>query len=487
MTKVNIRFNAAICKIEGLNSDIVEAIKSRLRVDITEERYQDYRNKTRLPITKEGTNYYLVEEFDKHIQIPTGLLLRLVNYLKTLRIEYTLHKQIQPARLDRQSYISLREEQQLAIDKFLTNKRGIIKAPTSWGKSRCIAELCRQFNEQTNILILVPTVLLLYQMQEDIANYIGVSKDEIGLVGDGNYITELVTVAIPDTLASRLQNLDSEVVSYLQSVNVVIFDEAHTSLTPTTFTIADSLVNTEYRFGLSATPILDNFSEGLIGTKLNEFAIKDSMQRGDIMTPHIIFHTVKDKVDLTPKLTNFKFEKFEPKEMKIYNLLYDKVICENHHRNSLAADLVEKDLSEGRIVLVLVKKVATSGGVVNHAEIIQKELAARDIFFDILHGKSKNKEQVKEDLANEKIKGLIASVGILSEGVSINSISSLILLSAGSNDKDFVQRAGRALRKGSLQPKIHDFIDCQSVFINQSKSRLNCAREEYGAENVKVL
>jgi superfamily II DNA or RNA helicase len=487
MNKVNIRFNAAICKIEGLNSDIVEAIKYRLKVEITEERYQDYKNKTRLPITKEGANYYLVEEFDKYIQIPTGLLLKLVNYLKTIKVEYTLHKQILIASLNRKPYVSLREEQQLAINKFLTNKRGIIKAPTSWGKSILIAELCRQFDNSTKILILVPTVLLLYQMQQDIANYISMVKENIGLIGDGNFSINQITVAIPDTLAIRLQNLDSEVVSYLQSVNVVTFDEAHTMLTPTVFTIGDYLTNTEYRFGLSATPILDNFSEGLIGSKLHEFAIKDSMKRGDIMTPKIVFHTVKEEVELSTKLVNFKFEKFEPKEMKIYNTLYDKVICQNSYRNSLAATQVEQDLSEGRIVLVLVKKVATSGGVVNHAEIIQKELAAKGIYFDILHGKSKNKEQFKEDLANEKIKGLIASVGILSEGVSINSISSLILLSAGSKDKDFVQRAGRALRLGKLQPKIHDFMDCQSVFINQSKARLACAIEEYGSENVKVL
>lgn len=488
MTKVNIRFNAAICKIEGLNSDIVEAIKSRLRVELTEERYQDYKNKTRLPITKEGANYYLVEEFDKHIQIPTGLLTKVYPYLKNqVKVDPALHKQIQPAGLSRQPFVSLREEQQLAVNTFLNKKRGIIKAPTSWGKSRLIAELCRQFDNPTKILILVPTVLLLYQMQQDIADYINISKEDIGLIGDGNYITKQITIAIPDTLAIRLQNLDCEVVSYLQSVNVVILDEQHTHLTPTVFTIADYLTNTEYRFGLSATPIIDNFSEGLIGSKLHEFAIKDSMKRGDIMTPKIIFHNVKDKVNLTPKLANFKFEQFTPKEMKIYNTLYDKVICTSHYRNSLAAEIVEQDLAEGRIVLVLVKKVATSGGVVNHAEIIQTELAAKGIYFDILHGKSKNKEQIKEDLANEKIRGLIASVGILSEGVSINSISSLVLLSAGSKDKDFVQRAGRALRKGNIQPKIHDFIDCQCCFINQSKARLACAIEEYGKENVTVI
>jgi superfamily II DNA or RNA helicase len=204
--------------------------------------------------------------------------------------------------------------------------------------------------------------------------------------------------------------------------------KAHTSLTPTTFTVADYLTNTEYRFGLSATPIIDNLSEALIGTKLHEFAIKDSMQRGDIMTPQIIFHTIKSQVNLTPKLANFKFEQFELKEMKIYNNLYDKVICLNSDRNKLAADIVEQDLNDGRIVLILVKKVGTSGGVVSHAELIQAELITRGIHLGILHGKSKNQEQIKADLANETIKGLIASVGILSEGVSINSISSLVFI-----------------------------------------------------------
>lgn len=488
MTKVNIRFNAAICKIEGLNSDIVEAIKSRFKVELTEEKYQNYKTKTRLPLTKEGANYYLVEEFDKHIQIPTGLLLKLVSYLKTIKVEYNLHKQIQHAQLERKSYISLRQEQELAVEIFISKKRGIIKAPTSWGKSRTIAELCRQFCNQIKILILVPTVFLLYQMQQDIADYIGIVKEDIGLIGDGNYITKnLITVAIPDTLASKIENLDSEVLSYLHSINIVIFDEAHTTLTPTVFAINDYLINTEYRFGLSATPTLDNFSEALIGVKLHEFSVKDSMKSNAIETPEIIFHKVTEKVDIPPKLANFKFEQFTPREMKIYNNLYDKVICFNSYRNQLAASIVQQELEEDKIILVLVKKVATSGGIVNHAKIMQTYLAALGINFEIVHGKSKNKQKLLDKLANEEIKGLIASVGILSEGVSINSISSLVNLSAGSNEKDFIQRAGRALRKGRLQPRIHDFVDCQYPFSNQSKTRLEIAKKEYGLENVIVL
>lgn len=489
MNKVNIRFNAAICKIEGLNSDIIEAIKYRLKVDITEERYQDYKNKIRLPITKEGANYYLVEEFDKHIQIPTGLLLKLVNYLKTIKVDYILYKQIPIAGLEKKPYISLREEQQLAINKFLTNKRGIIKAPTSWGKSRTIAELCRQFDNSTKILVLVPTVLLLYQMQEDIANYIGMAKEDIGLVGDDNYITRnLITIAIPDTLAIRLQHLDSEVVSYLQSVNVVIFDEVDTHQNATSLLIGNYLINTEYRIGLSATPIFDNISEGFVGSKLHEFTTKNNMDKGDIETPEVIFHNVDKTIELPPKLANFKFTDVKsPKELKLYNQLYDKYICLNPYRNSLAINYVEQDLEEDRIILILVNKVGTSGGKVNHAKIIQDLLICKNINFEIIHGKTPNNKYMLEKLANKEIPGLIASTGVLSYGVSINSITSMVDLSAGSSARSFVQKKGRALRKGNKPPRIHDFMDCIYPFNNQSKARLACAIEEYGSENVKVL
>lgn len=310
MGKVNIRFNAAICKIESLNSDIVEAIKSRLRVELTEERYQDYKTKTRLPLTKEGNNYYLVEEFDKHIQIPTGLLTKILNYLNTVKIEYTLYKQIQPTSLDRKPYSStLKEDQIQCVDKYIKHKRGILKAYTRFGKTFCIANFVNQFADSANRLIVVPGKDPMYQMRKDISKVLGLPEKSIGLIGDGNFNLQPITVAIPDILASRLHNLDNLAVSYLQSVKVVAFDEIHDHNNPTSIVLSDYLTEAEYKVGCSATPYTAPFLilEGITGEVLLEFSEQDGITNKVIDAPTITFHKLNKEVELTPKLANFKF------------------------------------------------------------------------------------------------------------------------------------------------------------------------------------
>lgn len=491
MGLIKIQFNAVKTKIIGLTEELITEIKIKLKVDITSERFNDIKNKSIYPISLEENNYYLIEVYKTYIEIPTGLLVKITKYLKSLDLKYSIEKNIVKTILSGNTYNSiLREEQIQVINECIKSKRGIIKAPTSFGKSYCLSEILNQFSANTNRLVLVPTVSLLYQMQKDIAGYLNIEKDSIGLVGDGHYNTLPITIAIPDTLALKVQEGNIDVINYLNSIQVVALDECHTNSTPSTLSIMDNLINTEYRLGLSATPDIDNFIilEGLIGPKLLGFTEKDMMKKNIILCPEITFHQVNGRIPLSYNMASFKFEKFEGKEMYIYNKLYDTLICSNPYRNNLAADLVEQRLKEDRIVLILVKKVGTSGEGISHANIFREILLDRGIDLQILHGKSNNRDSVLEDLENKRIPGLIASTGILSEGVSIKSISSLILLSAGVVKKDFIQRVGRTLRKqeGKLRPTVDDFIDCQSVFANQSKTRLNCAINIYGKENVKI-
>lgn len=502
MNKVNIRFNAAICKIEGLNSDIVEAIKYRLKVDITEERYQDYKNKTRLPITKEGANYYLVEEFDKHIQIPTGLLAKVYPYLKDqVKVNINLHKQIEITKLDRKPYnATLREDQKQCVDKYLKHKRGILKAYTRFGKTFCIANFVNQFADSVNRLIVVPGKDAMYQMKKDISKVLGLPEDFIGLIGDGHFNPQPITVAIPDTLASRLQNLDNLAVFYLQSVKVVCFDEIHDHNNPTSVVLSDYLTEAEYKVGCSATPYTAPFLilEAITGEVLLEFSEQEGINNQVIDAPSITFHKLKQEVDLPPKLANFKFSGiWTPKEMYIYNQLKTRVICLNPYRNKLGIESILKRLSQGRIVLTLVDRVGTSGGV-NHAQIIRDLLLKEGVDFPIVNGKTKDREYYYQQLENKTLKGIIGSAGILTQAITIKAISSLVLLCGGSEKKalwnskevkSLVQRIGRVLTKdeGKLVPTIDDILDCQHVFASQAESRLKAAITIYGKDNVKVL
>lgn len=499
---IKIKFNPIKTRIEGLSIDVIETLKSRLICYsfLNQEKYKDIKSKSKLILVEESNEednlvYTLLEEFKSHIEFPTGLIVKVIKYLKTVGLTYTLEKIIESAPLDIKKYPNiLRDHQVQIIDKCIKSKRGTVKSPTASGKSWIIAEFINQFQSSVYKLILVPTVTLLYQMQKDISEYLNIPLEDIGLIGDDNNNSQYITVAIPDTLTNRVRDWNQETINYLHKVQVLIVDEYHTCLTPTMFSIVDELINTEYRIGLSATPPKDGviLMEAILGPEIISFSEKDMMDKEIILSPTIYFNKVEDRIPLDAKLSNFKFEsgEFGPKEMVIYNKLYDKVIVDNIYRNELATNIVEKRIEEGHTVLILVKKVGTSKKGISHAQIFKDLLLERKgIDLHIIHGKSTDRPEALEDLENGVIKGLIASVGILSEGVSIKSISSLILLAGGKTEKDFIQRVGRVLRKkdGKLAPTVDDFLDCQSVFINQSKSRLDYAIEIYGKDNVHII
>lgn len=501
MSKVNIRFNAAICKVEGLNKDIVEAIKYRLKVDLTEERYQDYKNKTKLPLTKESGNYYLLEEFDKHIQVPTGLLLKVIKYLKAIKVEFTLHKQIEATLLDPKPYSStLRQDQTECVDKYLKHKRGILKAYTRFGKTYCLANFINQFADTVNRLIIVPGVSPMYQMRGDLSKVLNIPLESIGLIGDSKFDIQPITVAIPDTLSSRLLNLDSKVSSYLQSVKVACFDEIHDHNNPTSVILSDYLTEAEYKVGCSATPYTAPFKilEATVGEILLEFKEQDGIDNKVIDAPEIIFNKFNHTVNLNARLANFKFDSgsFGGKEASIFNQLKNQVICLNTPRNELGVNLILKRLNQGRTVLVLVDRVGTTGGV-NHAQIIKDMLLAKGIDLPIVDGNTKDRQQYYDLLESKELKGIIGSAGILTQALTIKAISSLVLLCAGSEKKalydskqvkSIVQRIGRTLTKeeGKLRPTIDDIYDCQHVFASQAESRYKAAINAYGKENVTI-
>lgn len=502
MSNIKIKFNGSICKIEGLSEDVIEAIKYRFRLDLSSERYQDFVNKTKLPLTQEGESIYLVEHLGKTIHIPTGLLMKLTAYLKLLKYDYQIEKKIVPTALDYKSHIAcLREDQLECVSKALKFKRGIIKAYTRFGKSLVTGDFLNQFSNETFRLIIVPKVDLLYQMRKDIAKWIGLNEDDLGLIGDSNFNLKPITIAIPDTLAIKIADLDSETINYLNKVQVVVMDEIHRLNNPTTSLVSDYLVNTEYRIGLSATPYVDNFLilEGMLGNVIVEKTEKDGMTNGVIDNPTLYFHKLESTVKLTNSLSNFKFNSgsFGPKEMKIYNTLYDQLICLNSGRNNLGIEIVLQRLKEGRTVVILVKKVGNTGGV-KHSEIIRNLLLEKEIDFPIVSGVTKNRSSYFEKLDSGELKGIIASTGILTDGVTLRSVSSLVMMCAGSEKKayentkqvkDFVQRVGRTLTKdeGKLKPVIDDFMDNQSIFVSQSESRIKAAISTYGKENVIIL
>jgi superfamily II DNA or RNA helicase len=446
---------------------------------------------TIIDINEEDAYVSFITRGEKGLLVPTGLLYSVIKLLRrripsAVFIFKNSNQNIYPNSSELNPL--LRENQTKAIRCLLKYKRGMVEAPTGSGKSWIIGEIIKLFINEI-CLVIVPTISLMYQMQKDLKDYLGI---ETGLLGDNKHEIKPITVAIIDTLYSKIRNNNSEVIKYLSKVSISLWDEVHKYSNSRGIIVSSFILQDVYRLGLSATLIVENplLLESIVGRLHLKIPITDSIKKKEIMQPHIIFHDY-DKLNpaLNSAIINFKFTDIKiPKQRKIYAVLYNTYIVTNRNRNGKAAEIVYKHIKsnkENEPVLILVSRVGTSGGI-SHAEIFRDLLIELyGIELEILHGNHpvKKRKECYQSLEDKTIPGLIASDKILSEGVNVKSLTKLIILSGGKSKKNFLQRVGRILRikEGKIQPIIHDFCDKESIFLNQTLNRIDHARENYPA------
>jgi len=388
----------------------------------------------------------------------------------------------------------LRPHQKQIVTSCLQFKRGIVKSPTSSGKSFCIGELVKIFTQDhLKVLITVPTINLLYQMTHDINDYFSLSHSpliNIGIVGDGHYIFNDVTVGIPNSLSNL-----SKSKSYLNSVDVLLTDECHLTCNPTFQSLIEHLTNRRISLAFSATPDIVGphslFLEAFFGSRICTISELDLIQQNIIMQPKFYFYTSPKgflPTSLQKNAANISTLS-DSHRYKILPLVYNNLIINNSGRNHIIVTkaIEEVNKKQGPIIII-VNKVKGDG---NHADIISSLLSQHGLNFPIISGylSKKKRELIIQDLKDSKINGVIAGPKVLTAGINIPSLSSIILAAAGKSSNDFIQRVGRLLRKkdGKQFPTVIDFIDTQFWFKNQSQNRIQIATTIYGKENINLL
>lgn len=481
---INISFDAHLATAENLPKDLWEMLKFNLLVELEEDKQECWKN-LKFPFSPVVNDQYTL--INSSNQFPTGLLPVVIYKIREAGHQVSLTKNVKSAgKSNLPLNPVLRPAQIEFVESALKKKRGTLQAPTSFGKSFCIAELCRQFTG--NVIVLVHRQGLMRQMQKEIAAYLEVDLDEIGILGDQKCSLKRVTIAIDDSVVSRHKSMDVAVCRYLSSVEVLIVDEVHRFINPTFAKISAALSSVEYKLGISATVFTKNKNllEGLFGPRIFTAEVQDTIDSGAICDPVIEFYPAP-KAYVPKKLIDADLSNLPVNQRyAICNKLYDYLIVNNKGRNQLAADIAYEFIQkkEGPL-LVIVTKVGTSGkgATVSHAEIFKQMMEEKGVTLPIIHGKTPKQqfEDTLSQLEDYEIPGAIASSGIFTDALSVKSISGLILLTAGKGGeegRDLVQRIGRALRKkeGKGRPIIWDFMDPVGYFANQSKARLNIAQ-----------
>ena len=190
--------------------------------------------------------YYRITP-DGDLVVPRGALLQVYRLCQAYNVNVSWDRQthVGPA-VTFEKHVSLSVAQDHAVQNVLGQRMATLVAPAGGGKTRMAMAVIEA--RQQPALILVHTRELQAQASRTAQDVLGLSADEIGLIGDGNYsIGPRLTIALVQTLANGVPD------ELRFHVGLVILDEAHHA-PAATFAGVISQFPARYLLALTATP-----------------------------------------------------------------------------------------------------------------------------------------------------------------------------------------------------------------------------------------
>lgn len=253
---------------------------------------------------------------------------------------------------------------------------------------------------------------------------------------------------------------------FLDSVTVMIVDEAHHSKSDTWYLNLMTCENALYRVALTGS--IDKKDEmlwmrlqALFGDVIVRTTNSYLIEQG---------HSAKPTINMIPIAQPTDIE-----DVKEYREAYDKGITNNSFRNKVIAKLAERWYNNDKGVLIIVN-------FIQHGENISELLDDLGVDHYFLHGEidSNTRKEKLNDMRSGKLKVMIAT-SLIDEGVDISGINALILGASGKSLRQTLQRIGRALRKkkDDNTTQIFDFNDMTHRFLlGHAGERLKIYDEE---------
>lgn len=347
-----------------------------------------------------------------------------------------------------------------ACQKMVEAKQGIVKIATNGGKTSLSAAVVQYLGLKT--LFVVSSRELLYQAQKVFMQALGLTENEIGVVGDGCWAPgSFVTIGMLPTLEARLSTPECR--DLLKETEVLFFDECHHCGSESWYSVA-TLCPAYYRYGLSGTPLdrTDGANLRLIaatGEVIVNIENKFLVERGISARAHIIWDKITEPV---------------LKKGIRYPTAYKQGVVENPQLLKRVIDWTETFREANLGVLILCEEIA-------HGKLIDEALWTDSEVFvphQFIYGDedSEVRKQALESFSNGTLPVLIAST-ILDEGVDVPTIDALILAGSRKSRIRTMQRLGRGLRGKKLI--VVEFANfCNKYLLQHSYERLQDYKSE---------
>ena len=409
-----------------------------------------------------------------------------------------------------------------ALDKANT---GIGKLPTGFGKTSFVS-VALIAQKGVRAMFIANQRVLINDAKDDFESAFGHCIEGVGVIGDGEYNPQDITVASiqgiiaalqPPTpmefqqiqgelslaeyklsreenkanksnvtrLTNRLKNMEKQVARakdirlFLTTVEMVIIDEGQvlgTKMWDKFFAACPA----PYRYTLTAT---DTRTDGgrieliaATGPRRYESSASEQIEKGrlaDFKATYLRFdHGVEKDVLKAMRLD--------------YHLAYDEFIVKNDKRNSLLCDWVIKWQREGFSILALVTRK-------EHGEIIQQMLIDKGLTAEQFHyvdGDTSKKE--RQRMINEFREGevpILIGTSIFDVGFNAKNASKMVRFNAGGSEVTETQRAGRTVRKRD-DDSIGEMVDVLDMncpyFQSQGEKRRKLIAKEFGEQRVTI-
>lgn len=251
----------------------------------------------------------------------------------------------------------------------------------------------------------------------------------------------------------------NEAKEFLESVAVMIVDEAHHTSSDTWYNTLRYCVNARYRVALTGSidksnKILWQRMQALFGKVTSRTSNQELIDLGHSAKPTITMVPIRAPRDI--------------QHLSIYMEVYRAGIVENEYRNKIIAGVTAKKFQEGKGVLIIVNYT-------EHGDILSDMLRELKVDHFFMHGELPvaDREAQFNKMRNGELKVMI-STSLIDEGVDISGIDVLILGAGGKSLRQVLQRIGRALRKkkGENVATIFDFVDYTNpMLLKHSKER----------------
>lgn len=350
--------------------------------------------------------------------------------------------------------VGKRDYQADVLEKALLHSRGIIKMATGLGKTLTAAAIMKSIGG--NWIFLTHRINLLYQTKAVLEERL---RQPIGIFCGDEKDIKPITVAMVQSVANYKKRGNEEMFNYIRSLTGLIGDEIHHLESEQWFDVILD-IPAPFRYGLSATPELDNSGMNLLaltGDIIADVSVQEGISRGVLVPPRIWLVNITE-----PSTTSDNYQQ-----------IYKELIVNNSFRNRESVRVCKQFKKEKKSVLLLVRQI-------NHGKELVSMLEEEDIKAKFIYGKV-SEEQRQEwilGLTEGRIDVIVGQSSVFTEGFDMPSLRALINATGGGgddngDDRAIIQFTGRGLREteGKLYFDLVDFNDHTHKMLRKATDR----------------